>query len=150
MIRLTCGALASSTAMLSALVITLIEVSLSARICLAISAVVVPESRISVCAIADQLDGGGGDADLLRAMQCLFDVDGQLIALAAGQGAAMSAHHGAHVFECSQVRADRHGRNAEPLSERGHRSLRLLLDERADVAAALFHREPASAYGAGQ
>ena len=83
-------------------------------------------------------------------MQCLFDVDGQLIALAAGQGAAMSAHHGAHVFERRQVRADRHRRNAEPLSQRCHRSLRLLLDERADVSAALFHREPAGTYGMGQ
>ena len=49
MIRVTCGAPASSTAMFSALVITFTDCSFRPRICLAISAVVVPESSTMVC-----------------------------------------------------------------------------------------------------
>jgi hypothetical protein len=48
MITRTCGSVASSTAMFRALVITVSDFSLRNRSCRAISAVVVPESRMMV------------------------------------------------------------------------------------------------------
>ena len=113
----TCDRSARCIATFSPFVITVSESSFSDLICFAISAVVVPESRMMVSARRISASRGVADAQFLAMVQRLLDCDPDVALIEALQRTAVRPHQRAALGECVEVAANGHRRHVEPLDQ---------------------------------